>query len=81
MSANITRDEWLHALAEAGDDGIDDQDAITTSEFMAMMGVNRDTARRKLERLVAAGKAARTTKREHATDGRWIRCIGYRLVS
>lgn len=80
MSGGITRDEWLSALADVGEDGTDDRDAVTTTEFMAMMGVERHIARRKLEKLVAIGKATRTTKRERTADGRWVPCVGYRLV-
>ena len=78
--SGITRDEWLTALREAGESDEDDRAAITCTEFMAMMGVDRQTARRRLEKLVAVGTAIRTTKRERATDGRVVRCIGYRLV-
>lgn len=81
MSSGISRDEWLAALAEVGDDELDDRDAITTTDFMAMFNLDRQTARRRLEKLVAAGKATRTKKRERLTDGRNMKCTGYRLVT
>ena len=80
MNSGITKDEWLKALAEAGEDDASDDLAITGTEFMAMMGVDRQTARRRLEKLVALGKATRTVKRELLTDGRKVRCVAYRLV-
>ena len=81
MSATISRDEWLAALAEIGDDQTtDDRNAITTTEFMAMMGADRQAARRRLERLVATGKAERTFKRERLPDGRTMRLTGYKLL-
>ena len=79
--SGINRDEWLKALAECGEDDRSDPDAITSTEFMAMMGVDRQTARRRLEKLVAVGKATRTIKRERLSDGRTVRMNGYRLTS
>lgn len=79
-SSGINRDVWLKALADIGEDGQSDPEAITTTDFMAMMHVDRQMARRRLDKLVAAGKATRTFKRERSTDGRMVRCVGYRLV-
>lgn len=80
MNSGISRDEWLKALAEVGEsDQDDDPEAITTSDFMAMMGLDRQTARRRLEKLVTLGKATRSKKRERLTDGRLVRSNGYRL--
>lgn len=77
----ITRDEWLKALVEAGVGGRpDDREALTTAEFGAMMGLNELNARRQLEKLVAAGKATRTSKWSNGKDGRRLSMNAYRLV-
>ena len=81
MSVRISRDEWLAALVEIGEDhATDDRESVTTTEFMAMMGMDRQTARRRLEKLVTTGKAERTFKRERLHDGRTVRANGYKLL-
>lgn len=80
MTTHISRDLWLKALTEAGESVVDDQSATTTTEFMQMFGVNRMTAKRRMDKLVKAGKATRTTKRERLPDGRILTCVGYLLV-
>ena len=79
---SITRDEWLHALTEAGIDtgAVDDQDAVTVAEFMAMFNLGRNTAQHKLDALAAAGKAALTKKVAINSYGRRISQKAYRLT-
>lgn len=81
MSAQISRDEWLKALGEAGiHDDVDDQDALTILEFAAMFGIDRQAAECRLKKLVKVGKATRTTKRGHRADGRTFSFVAFRLV-
>lgn len=74
----ITRDEWLAALGEA--DTPIDPDAVTVSEFGALLGVGRMAASAKLVALVKNGKAAKVHKVITCGDGRRIRVSAYRLV-
>ena len=77
----ISRDEWLKALSEAGyKDGQDDPTAITVAEFAAMVGLNRQTAVRRLHAMVAAGKATRTQKRSQSSDGRTVVMQAFKLA-
>lgn len=78
---SITRDDWLRALNEAGIAAAeDDQGAITVAEYMALVGVQYDTARRQLRGLVTAGKATQTFKRTRGADGRSLSLKAFRLV-
>lgn len=80
-TTTITRDDWLKALAEvSGHDGTDDQDAVTHDEFADMLGVPVSTAHSQLQRLVASGRAVRTSKRGRTRYGRNIRFVAYRLT-
>lgn len=80
MSGGISRDEWLRALADIGESEEDDQGALTTDEFMATIGMDRQRARRQLEKLVVFGKAVRTRKLARTGDGRKVHMIAYRLL-
>ena len=80
MSAQITRDDWLKALTDAGLDFEDDQGAVTVAEFMAMFDLMRHTAERQLRALAKAGKATATRRRVVLADGRRISCVAYRLT-
>lgn len=81
MSTEITRDDWMRALSEAGiNDGEDDQSALTVAEFTALIGCSsRQAAVRRLNVLEVAGKAKRTTKRSRTTDGKVIMMSAWRL--
>lgn len=78
----ITRESWLKALSEAGlpthDD--DDPNATTIDEFAAMFGLAQSTAKHRLEKLVAIGKATRSSKYVTNDNGRTNRCRAYRLL-
>jgi hypothetical protein len=75
---SISRDEWLRAL---GDTVIPpDPDAITSSEFAQMIGRGIIAARVRLDRMVAEGKAERTTKAIRRKDGVAQVVAAYRLV-
>lgn len=81
MNSGITRDEWLHALNEAGfHDEKHDPDAVTAPEFAALMGLARLTAERRLKRLVEVGQATRVYKRTLRSDGKPITLPAYRLI-
>lgn len=81
----IARDAWLKALEEAGQPTEDDQEAVTIREFAEMFQLRREAATRRLEALVAAGKATRTTKASAVLDGagrtRTYRVAAYRLTT
>ena len=79
-SKAITRDEWLKALAEIGLSSEHDAEAITIGEFAALFGVPIGTARHRLNRLVAAGKATRTRKNGVSRYGRATAFVAYRLA-
>lgn len=80
MSVSISRDEWLKALADIGQDERTDEDAITVSEFAEMMGIKRTAAGDRLRMLVQAGRAIE--KRKAVFDSRGRRCVhlAYRLI-
>ena len=79
-SSGIARDEWLKALAEAGIEDVQSDDgSITVEDFAEMFSLARSTSARRLEALVAAGKAKETTKRIRSAT-RWTWCRAYRLV-
>lgn len=75
----ITRDDWMAAVKEA--EGIpEESDALTVTEFMALMGMKRTTARKQLLDLVRLGKAQYTTKRQRNMQGVVIEVPAYTLV-
>lgn len=76
---NINRDEWLRALTEAQLSPIDDQDAVTVPEFMALFSLTRSTADRRLRTLVEKGKATKTSKFTNGIDGRRVQAVAFRL--
>ena len=82
MNSGISRDDWLKALAESSQLDLTENDpgALTVTEFAAMFGVTRNTAAKRLSLLETAGRATRTTKVGHGSDGRIFRTIAYRLT-
>ena len=76
---SITRDEWLKAMDEAGMGVAHDPDAITIDEFAALVQLGRAAASRRLELLVASGRATRTQRRGTASNGRTQYLVAYRL--
>jgi len=74
----ITRDEWLKALKDVGQDD-DDQSALTVTEFRTMLNLKRNKAQSLLDALVAAKKAVRTTKRVADSQGRRQLLTAYKL--
>lgn len=78
--STINRDEWLSALKDAGLEQVDDQRALTASEFASMMGLKLTTARHRLIALVGTGKATVTTKRAADSRGHIVFCTAYRLT-
>jgi hypothetical protein len=80
--SGISRDDWLSALESAGFTQENDQGAITIPEFMAMMGLaSLPAASKRLDTLVAQGKAKRTRKVAVGTDGRQLSRVAYRLLT
>jgi hypothetical protein len=75
-----TRDDWLRALDAAGMPQQDDREAVTVTEFMALMNLSRMTASRQLRQLVIRGKATEVRKMATLADGRRYSCLAYRLV-
>ena len=77
----ITRDEWLTALNEAAQpEPPAETDLKTALELAEMSGVSRHTMNIRLARLVAQGKAERTTKPFKRTNGSVITVTAYRLI-
>lgn len=79
--ADICRDDWLRAIAEV--EAIpfqDDPNSVTVKQFAAAMNLTRWGAEKTLRALVAAGKAATTTKRIQRDDGVIVTVNAYRLV-
>ncbi len=82
MSANISRDEWLKALGDAGyQDDVDDKDSISIDEFATMFGLPRTTAESRLRALVNDGKAVRSKKWGVTAYGRRVQLRTFRLVT
>ncbi len=78
----ITRDDWLAALETAQampPEG--DPDALTMTELCALFDRGRNTTDLIIKKLVAAGKAERTTKPIRMVNGAWRRAPAYRLVT
>ena len=76
----ITRDDWLKAIAETTADKIEsDPSVLSYYDFAAQMGVAIATARSRLNGLVEAGRAVRTTKRTVTPDGRLRTVVAFRL--
>ncbi len=76
----ITRDDWLKAIAETTADKVEqDPGLLSYYDFAAQMGVAIATARSRLNGLVAAGRAVRTTKRTVTPDGRLRTIVAFRL--
>jgi hypothetical protein len=71
----------MAALSQAGYSNENDQGAITIPEFMAMMGLRSlPAASKRLDTLVAQGKAKKTRKVAVGTDGRQLSRVAYRLL-
>jgi hypothetical protein len=82
MSSGISRDAWLRAVEDVGMPLVDDQDAISLQEFMAMLDppLRLSAARSRINALIDAGKAIKTMKRIQDTAGRWQYVPAYKLV-
>ncbi len=79
MTATLDRDAWLKALAESEEP--EDPDAIATSEFAAMLGLSRNAAATRLQKLVKLGKAVVARKHMRDKSGRVQTVSAYRLVN
>ena len=78
---SITRDEWLRALQDSTVPVVDDQDAVTISEFAHMFELSLWSAASRLRHLHRTGKASRTSKRSHDTAGRYRIATAYKLIT
>jgi hypothetical protein len=77
--SGINREAWVKALAAV--EQPDNPDAITVSEFAAMLGLTRDAAHTRMRKLLAAGKAKQVaTKRIIDASGRPQRAPAYELI-
>lgn len=78
MGAGIDRDAWLAAI---GDPVVVDPEAITTQEFASLLGISFRNAQRRMQELIAAGKAGvgppRPTK---DVAGRRTKIPTYKLI-
>lgn len=75
----INRDDWLRALREVEPQAHDD--AVTVTEFAALIGLGYSAAYRRLLALIAAGRAERSSKRIIGADKRSMLVGAYRLTS
>lgn len=80
MSSGISRDEWLKALDDAGLVVVDDQSAVSVSEFGTMFGIERTAALRRLSQLEALGRAVRTKKRIRDATNRQYTVTAWKLA-
>lgn len=80
-TATITHDEWQAALEEVTKSQVDtDPNVLSYFDFADRYGCSLGTARVRLDALVEAGRAKRTTKRVVAGDGRLRTLVAFRLV-
>ena len=76
----ISREDWLTATAEAQAAKADaDPGLLSYYDYAALMQVALGTAVKRLNTLVAAGRAIRTTKRTVTHDGRLRTIVAFRL--
>lgn len=77
-SVGINRDEWLAAVREL--EPVNDQDALTITELAALLGTKVTATRERMSKMLAEGKATRTTKLVSDNYGRSQSVPAYRLV-
>ena len=78
--ATISLDDWQTAMDEARADRADnDPGLLSYYDYAALMQVALGTAVKRLNGLVAAGRAIRTTKRTVTADGRLRTVVAFRL--
>ena len=80
VSAEITREQWLKALAEAEPTPDNDPNTLTRAELCEVFGLAKSAVGERMARMVKAGKAIRTTKVIVDGAGRRLRVSAYRLV-
>lgn len=78
MNTTISRDEWLQALGAAAQPC--DPDALTAQEIAQQFGVSTMTAWRRVNKLIAEGRAVATVKEIATRDGHTKRVPAYKLV-
>jgi hypothetical protein len=76
----ITRDDWLNALHEAVHAPLPETDALTVVELAEVFGVGREQARRRVNVLIANGRAERTRKQIRRADGGVLSVPAFRLL-
>lgn len=77
--SNISRDEWLKALADASPSD-DDPNAVTSTEFAIMCGFSQATAHRRLQMLLKTKRVRRVSKRVTNVAGHLQRVTAYKLL-
>lgn len=75
----INRDEWLNAV-KAAEHVVPESDALTLLEFGALIGKARSGAKRRMDNLLASGKAIRVTKLVRRADGAVVTACAYQLL-
>jgi predicted ArsR family transcriptional regulator len=78
VNVSINRDEWLAAVRAV--EPANDPDALTVQELCAILGTKRSATKERVAKLVADGKAVRTSKRVQDVAGRPQVVVAYRLV-
>lgn len=77
-----TRDEWLDALRVAEHATTpEDPNALTSAELADKYGQHQGTMQKKLRRLLAEGKVARTWKYQINSAGARLKVPAYRMIS
>lgn len=59
-SSGVSQEAWLSAF---GEDGVDDQSAMTAKELAVLLGCSQQSAYHRAQKLVRLGKATITRKR------------------
>lgn len=79
MSTTINRDEWLAAVREV--EGVEiDQAASSLRELGELFGLKKDATRKRVEAMVAQGRAVQVFKRVPKSGGSSATVPAYRLV-
>lgn len=76
----INEDDWLAAVGEAQRAEPAPSDAMTVSEFAALLGMGRIAAQARLNKMVSLGLATRTTKMIRKTTGGLYTAPAFKLT-
>lgn len=77
----ITRDDWLNAVHEAQNAPLPESDALTVRELAeTIFHCGLSAAQRRIDQLIAVGRAEQTTKSLRMKNGGVRTAAAYRLV-